>query len=81
MIDLNKIKLGYSPLSDSIYLYRHGANPSVALDKRYAESDVLVVVTEMMMDDAPNGATKDYILGKNRYRITVKPIKFEEAEI
>lgn len=38
-MNLNAIKLGHSPLTDTIFLYRHGKDPSLALDKREAEAD------------------------------------------
>jgi len=31
---LRNYKLGYSPLSDTIYLYRHGKDPQLSLDKK-----------------------------------------------
>lgn len=40
-MELNKVKLGHSPLTDTIFLYRHGKDPALALDKREAEADVL----------------------------------------
>ena len=73
-MDLNKVKLGYAPLSDRIYLYRHGKNPNVALDKREAEADVMTVLVEHMMHDAPKGAEKTISFGDKEYIVRVTPI-------
>lgn len=35
--NLSNIKLGHSPLTDTLFLYRHGKDPALALDKRQAE--------------------------------------------
>lgn len=74
-VDLNKIKLGFSPLSDEIYLYRHGEDETVALDKRLAERDVLAVITEYMMHDAPKGSTKQFCFGDQWYELKLTPIE------
>lgn len=76
-VDLNKIKLGYSPLTDTIYLYRHGKNPDHALDKREAESDVYKVIVQKLMHDAPNGSVLSISLGKDKFEVSCKPIKRE----
>ena len=46
---LDKISVGYSALTDSIYLFRYGKDKGEALDKRDAEKDVLACITEKMM--------------------------------
>ncbi len=74
MLDLNKIKLGYSPLSDRIMLYRHGKNDNHALDKREAEQDVMAVIVEYMMYKAPKGAIKKLQFGDCYYELSLKPI-------
>lgn len=73
MIDLNKVKLGHSPLTDTIFLYRHGKDPSVVLDKRDAEVDVMVVLIEYMMYNAPRGSEKVITIGNKQYTIRVTP--------
>lgn len=73
-MDLNKIKLGHSPLSDSIYLYRHGKDPNLALDKRGAEADVMAVLVKHMMHDAPKGSEKTIKLGEQQYIVRVTPV-------
>lgn len=71
---LDKIKLGHSPLTDSIYLYRHGKDPALALEKRDAEADVFSVLIDHMMHDAPNGSIKVVTLGSKQYEIRVAPV-------
>jgi hypothetical protein len=75
-MDLTNIKLGYSALgTENIYLYRHGKNSQLALDKRKAEFDVMQVITTSMMDNSPKGSSKEYTLdGKTWFELTVKPI-------
>jgi len=73
MTKLDNIKLGYSPLSDSIYMYRHGKDPGLALDKREAEADVMAVLVQHMMHDAPKGAEKTIEFGTKKYVIRVTP--------
>ena len=75
MVNLNKIKLGFSPLSEEIFLYRHGKDEGEVLDKRKAEEDVMRVITTMMMYDAPKGATKTYRFGSQQYELSLKLIK------
>lgn len=45
-MSLDKVLLGYSPLSDTIYMYRYGKQRNIALDKRNAEADVMAVLVE-----------------------------------
>lgn len=78
--DLSKIKLGYSPLSKQVYLYRHGKDSRLALDKRDAQADVMAAVVEYMMDDAPKRASQVVMFGKKRFEITVKPAEIKERE-
>ena len=73
MIDLNKIKLGHSPLTDKIFIYRHGKDPGLALDKRNAEEDVFSVLIAHMMHEAPNGSEKNIRLGDQHYLVRVTP--------
>lgn len=73
MTELGKIKLGHSPLTDTIFLYRHGKNPEVALDKRDAEADVMSVLIDHMMHGAPNGSEKVITLGDKKYTVRVTP--------
>ena len=72
-MDLDKVKLGHSPLTDTIFLYRHGKDPALALDKREAEADVMAVLVAYMMHGAPNGSVKVIALGDKQYTIRVTP--------
>jgi len=74
---VDKIRLGFSNLTGGdgkIYLYRHGKDKALALEKRDAEQDVFAVLIEFMMDDAPKGSIKKIQFGDKAYEITVKPI-------
>lgn len=73
MVDLRKIRLGHSPLTDTIFLYRHGKDAALALDKREAEADVMSVLVAHMMHDAPKGSEKVITLGDKKYTIRVTP--------
>jgi len=72
-MNLNNIKLGHSPLTDTIFLYRHGKDEGLALDRRNAEADVMSVLVTHMMHDAPNGSVKVISLGDKTYTIKVAP--------
>lgn len=73
-MNINNIKLGYSSLSDSIFIYRHGKDPKVALDKREAEADVMSVLVQHMMKDASKGSQKEVSFGDKKFSISVTPI-------
>lgn len=77
-MDLSKVKLGHSPLTDSIFLYRHGKDVALALDKREAEADVMAVLVAHMMHDSPRGSQKEIKLGGDRYIVRVTPVSGEE---
>lgn len=70
---LDKIKLGHSPLTDTIFLYRHSKDEGLTLEKREAEADVMAVLVEHMMYNAPNGSKKVVRLGDKQYKIVVTP--------
>ncbi len=73
-MDLKKIGVRHSPLTDSIYLCRFGKDPHVALDKRNIEPEVMEAITNHMMLDAPKGSNKNYKIRDTWYKITVEPI-------
>jgi hypothetical protein len=78
MIDLNKIKLGYSALSKEIMLFRHGKDKDMALDKRVATKDVHAAIIEYMLDgdiDATKGVEQVVRFGDRRFRIVVERMK------
>lgn len=73
-MSLDNIKLGYTPLTDSIYMYRHGKkDKNVALEKREAEFDVMKVLVEHMMYDMPCGSEKQITFGDKKYNVKVTP--------
>lgn len=77
--NLDDIKLVVSPLSDTIYMARFGKDPHLALDKREAEGDVMSVLVQHMMYDAPNGSEKVVSFGDDSYLIRVKPVTKQES--
>lgn len=79
MIDLSKIKIGHSLLTNSLYIYRHGKDPQLALDKREAQPDVMAAVVEYMMHGAPKGASQIVHFGEKHFEITVKPVTSDES--
>ena len=76
--DLNKMKIGHSPLDDTIYLFRHGVDETEALDKRDAEADVMSAVITKMMHEAPNGSALRITLGDSQYDLSVSPVLNKE---
>ena len=72
-MNLDNIKLGHSPLTDTIFLYRHGKDINLALDKREAEADVMCVLVAHMMHDAPNGSEKIITFGDKQYTMRLTP--------
>jgi hypothetical protein len=75
-MSLEKISLGYSPLSDTIYLYRHGKDPALSLEKREFKSEVIGVVVSMLMHDAEHGSSMT-VSSENgdMFEITCKPVE------
>ena len=80
MTTLSNIKLAHSPLTDTIFMYRHGKDVGLALDKRDAEADVMAVLVEHMMHNAPKGSRKTITFGDKKYQITVEPVIAKELE-
>lgn len=70
---LDNIKIGHSPLTNSLYLYRHGVDPNIALDKRPAEQDVFTALILHMMHGFPTGSEKTVALDGKQYVIRVAP--------
>lgn len=71
---MKNIKIAHNPLTNKIYLYRHGKDPTVALDKRDAEADVFIALIGHMMYNSPRGSIKTVTIGEKQYTITVTPI-------
>jgi hypothetical protein len=73
-MSLENIKIGHSPLTDSLFIYRHGKDPRLALDKREAKRDVLTAVIEYMMHGSSKGAEQIVTLGDKKYCVRVTPV-------
>ncbi len=73
MVDLSKIKLGHSGLTDSVYLYRHGKDPQNILDKRKIDDEMMAAFIDKMMHGAPNGAEMVVRLGDLKYKVICVP--------
>ena len=71
---LDRVTIGHSPLTDSLYLYMFGKNPLVALAKRECEGELFTAITHHMMHEASNGSTKVYTIDGQRYKMTVTPV-------
>jgi len=76
---LENIKIGHSPLTDSIFLYRHGRDAGIALEKRDAEADVVSALVSHMMHGHPSGAKKQVTINGKKYQIKVTPVKESEC--
>ena len=74
MNGLSRVRVGFSPLSGRIMLYRHGKDPRVALERRDAEAQVVSAVVEWVMHDAPKGATVRLTIDGRQYDMTVVPV-------
>lgn len=72
--DLNKISIGFSPLTGELYLYRYGRDPNVALEKREAHLDVIWAAIQYLMHDTPRGSSQDICANEQWYRVMVCPI-------
>lgn len=79
---LKKIKIGVSPLSKRIMLYRMGASKVDALETRDVTGEVYGAVIEHMMDCFPTGATKTITSSSGEaWEVTVKPVKKAEVAV
>ena len=83
-IDMNKIKVGVSGLTNEIYLYRMGKDKIMSLDKREASSEVYATIIEhMLMFDMNTPKIKkaqSMRYGDKCFRVTVETITIEEFE-
>lgn len=65
MGSVNNHRIGWSPLSNQINLYRHGKDPSLALEQRDALNEVLTAAMHYLMDERhPSGAVRMEFNGK-----------------
>lgn len=78
---LHKIKIGVSPLSKRIQLYRMGKSPTDALESKDCTGEVYGAVIEHMMDGAPEGKgmTATITSSAQDYQITVVPVAKKEV--
>lgn len=75
-------RIGYSGLSNTIYLYRHGKDEALALSKREAEPEVMAAVVERVLDEG-GGMTVQF--GGRAFTIDVQErpdlaVKLEKKE-
>lgn len=73
MMNLDKVRIGFSPLSGQCFIYRHGKDARIALDKREATAEVQTAIVRLMMHDAPKGASQQVKLGDEWFEISVMP--------
>ena len=73
-MDLSKIRIDASPLTNTIRIGRVGAKPGVYLDKRDATGECIGAVIEHVMHGSPDGATLNVTAPDGRhYELTVTP--------
>lgn len=80
---LKKVKIGVSPLSNRIQLYRMGKDPRDALETLDVTGPVYGAVIEHMLEGAEPGVgmTTTITSGDKAWEVTVKPVdKSEVAE-
>lgn len=62
-------RIGYSGLTKTIYLYRHGKDETLALSKREAEPEVMAAVVERVLDE---GGSMTIQFGERAFTIDVR---------
>ena len=73
---LQNIKIGVSPITNDIYLYRHGKDPSIALDKRDLEPVEIYSILIEQLNYADTNESTIAVHGKdNSYEIRIKKVK------
>ena len=72
-MNIHNIKIAHSPLSNSLYLYKHGKNKAVSLEQRDCEADLFVALVQYMMHEAPKGSVKTVFIDGAEYEIKVVP--------
>lgn len=77
---LSMYKVGVSPLTGEIYIYKASEVDGRALVKRDAQAEVVSAFIGCMMHGAPNGAAQTVHVGDNYYRLSCAPITKEEFE-
>lgn len=74
---LHKIRVGVSPLTNRIMLYRMGKSTTDALETKDVTGEVYGAVIHHMMDGAPEGKgmTATITSGDKAWEVTIKPAK------
>ena len=67
---IEKVRVGYSPLSQQLFLYRHGKDREVALEKREATGEIMAV----MVTYIGINTVLPFSFGDERYEMTVKKV-------
>lgn len=71
---LNKISIGASPLTGSIYLFRHGKDKNVALEHRDAEAELFATLIQHMQHEMKDGPiAKVVCFGDKCFDIRITP--------
>lgn len=80
---LNKIRIGVSPLTKRIMLYRMGKSTTDALESLDVTGPVYGAVIEHMMDGAPEGKGMKTTItsGQKAWSVTVKPVFGSEPSV
>lgn len=77
MSSVHRYKIGVSPLTGEIYLYRHGTDPSIALDKRPAEAEVMQAIASHMFsgdETEANAVMKSFKIGDQAYTLDLRKV-------
>lgn len=74
-MSLEKVRIAHSPLTDSLYIYRHGKDAGIALEKKDCEAMLFAALVEHMMFNARKGSHKVVSFGEKQYKITVIPLE------
>lgn len=70
---IENIKIGVSALDATVYLYRHGKNPNLALEQRAANADLFAaLVTHLFFDTENKTAVKEFTLKGRTYRVKLE---------
>ena len=78
---IDRHRVGFSPLTGGVNLYRHGIDPGVAFDKRDALQEVMVAAGEHLLHGFPEGAKADLIIGDRKYVISIAPAVEEVPKV
>ena len=71
---LDKIKIGFSPLSKNLMVYRMGKHPGISLESRQFTNEIFGAVVEKLMHNNPYGSTQVVTAGDLQWEVTCVPI-------